>query len=226
MSVPKIVVYTAISKGYDWLKPVPPLWRAMARFVAFLEEPQSVLGWEIRSLHHGFNDPCRNAKIHKILPHRYFPDADFSLWVDGSVELKSQLPIQLWPEEFLGKHDLAVFKHTFRRCIYVEGAWCIMQGYDDAFIIDQQMEKYFKQGFPRDSGLALCLVLFRRHCEKTKKFNEAWWREISAYSRRDQLSFNYTAQKQGLRFRYFPWKISHNPHFTLKRHTAPRSQSL
>lgn len=224
MSLPKIVVYTAISKGYDTLKPIPKIWQGHARFVAFLDEPQEALGWEIRPLCNEFKDPCRNAKMHKVLPHKFFPEADYTLWVDGSVTLKSRLSIQQWPGKFLAKSDLVVFKHSKRRCIYVEGAWCILQGYDDARVIDRQMEKYFEEGYPKDNGLALCLVLFRRRTAQTIQFNEGWWQEIKAHSRRDQLSFNYVASKQRLRFAHFPGFIGRNSHFHWGQHIATRSQ--
>jgi hypothetical protein len=226
MTSSKIVVYTAISKGYDSLAPVLPLWRNNARFVAFLEEPHEAPGWEVLPLCRTFTDSCRNAKIHKILPHRYFPDADYSLWIDGSVVLKSQLPIQQWPEEFLSEHDLIVFKHRWRDCIYAEGEWCMKQKLDLIDVIDEQMEKYFDEGYPMQNGLAHCLVLFRRHCPKVKHFNEAWWREINAHSRRDQLSFNYVAHKQRFNFAHFPGNIGNTPHFAWRKHTGPRSLCL
>jgi hypothetical protein len=223
MNSPKIVVYTAISQGYDVLKPAWPLWKARADFVAFLDAPQPAPGWEIRPLHQEFKDPCRNAKIHKLLPHLYFPDADYSLWIDGSIETKSTLPIGRWADEYLREHDLALFKHPSRNCVYEEAMACLKGRSDDTAIIERQMQKYCDEGYPFDNGSAECTVLFRRHTKKTAKFNEAWWTEIKAHSRRDQLSFAYAAHKLGFKYTYLPGLIFNNPHFRRGWHTAKRS---
>ncbi len=224
MTRPNIVIYTAISQGYDTLKPILPLWRGHTRFVAFMEKaPKKVKGWEILPMHREFKDPCRNAKIHKLLPHQYFPEADYSLWIDGSIELKSTLPIQDWPGKYLAEHDLMVFNHPVRQCAYAEAAWCMYRGHDDPTIINEQMEGYFEAGFPLNHGLALCTIIFRRHNAQTNQFNEAWWAEIKAHSRRDQLSFNYVAHQQGLRYGCFAGKINDSPHFVCRQHSGGRS---
>jgi len=216
------VVYTAISNGYDSLKCPPKLWMPDADFVAFLDKPQDAPGWNLQPLYRRFHDPCRNAKIHKLLPHRYFPDAHYSLWIDGSVEIVSLLPLALWPDKYLRRHDLVVFKHRSRRCAYDEAAVCLDGNRDSSAVINRQMNKYCSEGYPPRNGLAECTVLFRRHTSKIERFNEAWYAEIKAYSRRDQLSFNYTARKVGLKFNYFPGNMLNNPHFNWLPHIAPR----
>jgi hypothetical protein len=220
------VVYTAITNGYDELKPVQENWRNEADFVAFLDEPQPANGWEIRQIHRRFKDPCRNAKIHKLLPHKYFPTALYSLWVDGSVLIKSSLPLRLWVEQYLSEYDLAVFKHGQRNCAYQEALACIRGRVDYSEVIDTQMEKYFNDDFPLNHGLAECTVLFRRHTKKMRQFNEMWWNEVKMHSRRDQLSFNYVAYKLGFKYAHLPGGISCNPHFDWKRHKKERLKMI
>jgi hypothetical protein len=216
----KIIIYTAITEGYDKLNPVPEAWRGQARFVAFLGRPQRVAGWEIQPIYRRFRDPCRNAKIHKILSHVYFPDAEYTLWVDGSVKIKSTLPIDLWSGKFLRNHDLAVFKHRQRDCVYAEALANINSGRDNINVISRQMEKYFDEGYPSRSGLAECTVLFRRHSRLVKWFNEKWYAEIKTYSRRDQLSFNYVAHKVGLKYKHLPGIMTDNAHFAWLPHAS------
>ncbi len=217
------VVYTAITKGYDPLRPVPSQWRGQADFIAFLEEAQPASGWEVRPIFQKFSDPCRNAKVHKILPHRYFPEAQYSLWIDGSMEVKSNLPLPQWVEAYLGEHDLAVFKHRYRNCLYQEGRTCARQSLDSLETIDRQMRKYFQEGYPLNNGFAVCSVLFRRHTQLVEQFNEIWHREIMEGSRRDQLSFNYAAYKAGLKYAHLPGLMLDNPHFNWLKHVGPRS---
>lgn len=218
----KFIVYTAISKGYDTLKPPPALWRDDATFIAFLEDSQSANGWEKQPIYRRFRDPCRNAKIHKILSHRYFPNAEYSLWIDGSIEVKSAIPLNRWADEYLGNHDLAVFKHCMRDCLYEEGAACMQWGFDSSDVINRQMQKYHNEGYPPNNGLAECTVLFRRHTRQIRRFNETWYAEIQAHSRRDQLSFNYVAHRLGVKYNLLPGNVTNNPHFTQIKHALPR----
>jgi hypothetical protein len=208
-----MVVYTAITQGYDTLKTPPVFWRPTARFVAFLEGPPTVNDWEVRPLHRRSFDPCRNAKIYKILAHDFFPQARFSLWIDGSIQIVSKLSPQALISAYLGQHDLAVFKHRRRNCPYKEGAYCTAQGLDSRELIEDQLKKYRQMGYPQDNGLAECTVLLRRHTDAIKRFNEAWYREIQAHSRRDQLSFNFVAHSLGLKYAYFQGNVSNNEHF-------------
>lgn len=44
--------------------------------------------WRILTLHHApYDEPRRNGKVPKILTHRLFPQAQYSIWIDGKMEL-------------------------------------------------------------------------------------------------------------------------------------------
>jgi hypothetical protein len=61
-----------------------------------------------------FTTPVMNAKIYKILPHKWV-DCDVSIWIDGNIYLNVS-PEQL-VEEFLMDEDMAVsdYSHDFSR---------------------------------------------------------------------------------------------------------------
>jgi hypothetical protein len=217
-----IVVYTAITQGYDTLKPYPASWQLEADFVAFLDDFPTGSEWKIQPLCRQFRDPCRNAKIYKMLPHEFFPNASYSLWIDGSVQIVSKLSLQSLIENYLSQNDLAVFKHRRRNCPYKEGAYCILQGLDSEELIKSQLNKYRRLGYPQDNGLAECTVLLRRHTPIVKSFNEMWHREILAHSRRDQLSFNFVTHSLGLKYAHFHGDISKNPHFKWLQNKSSR----
>jgi hypothetical protein len=217
-----LVVYTAISAGYDQLKPVPESWRKKASFVAFLDEPQPGLGWEYQPLPKIFDDPCRNAKIPKILPHFFFPRTRYSLWIDGALQIRSLLPLEQWIPTYLKSHDLALFGNDYYRCIYEEARMCLRTGLDYRSVIKPQMKRYRDEGYPAKNGLVDCGVLLRRHTAKMNRFNERWYREIVMGSRRDQLSFNYVAWKLGLAYQLLPGTYFNNEHFRWIRHATKR----
>lgn len=213
-----LVVYTAVSPGYDTLKSPPAECRDMAQFVAFTSGGERIDGWEYRQLYDGFSDPCRNAKIHKILAHEYFPSAQYSLWLDGTIEIKSGVCLQLLVTSALRNGDFAVYRHRSRDCIYKEAAACIAARKDSESIIKTQTEAYRSAGYPSNSGLAECTVLLRRHTPEVKAFNLAWWAEIVKYSRRDQLSFNFVATRLRFPFLYLDGSISSNSYFVRHKH--------
>lgn len=44
--------------------------------------------WRLVTLHHPpYDEPRRNGKVPKILTHRLFPQAQYSIWIDGKMEL-------------------------------------------------------------------------------------------------------------------------------------------
>lgn len=214
-------MYTAIAGGYDRLKPQRREARTGADFVAFLEAPRPSRAWLTRKIHAGFPDPALNAKIHKILPHRYFPQARYSLWIDGSVTIRFPHSIQRLIDLYLADCDLVVFQHSSRICLYQEADVCLRRRLDDPALILRQVARYTREGYPPNAGLAECTVVLRRHTPAVEAFNEAWWDEIVQSSRRDQLSFPYVAAKVGLRYGTFPGTLKDNPLFHRARHTAP-----
>ena len=222
MSPLRPVVYTAITAGYDQLKEPPHAAANGADFVAFVDEPCESRTWRSYPIHHGFADPTRNAKIHKILSHRYLPTAEYTLWLDGSVIIAGAQPLQRLIDTCLAECDIAVFSHRHRTCLYQEASVCLERRLDAPEVIWQQICRYTADGFPPNAGLAECCVILRRQTPAVRAFNEAWWEEIANGSRRDQLSFDYVAHKHGLRYATFPGTIADNPWFRRVPHARPR----
>jgi len=70
---------------------------------------------------------------------------------------------------------------------------------DNPEIVNKQMEKYHREGYPEHNGLLSSQVLIRRRNDKNlRKHCRLWLREINRHSQRDQLSFNYTLWKYRL----------------------------
>jgi Protein of unknown function (DUF616) len=224
LSMKNFVVYTAITRGYDDLKNPPLLWAKHADFFAFMDQPQPTRFWKIIPLTHAYKAARRNAKIYKVLPHLFFPTTEYSLWLDGSVKIKSRFPLEKWAAEYLTGSDIAVFRHRTRDCIYKEALTCISYRYDKSETIHRQMQRYFDSGYPAMNGLAECTVIFRRHTKTMKRFNEMWYKEIQNNSSRDQLSFDYVAYKLGVKYNCLPGDIGKNPHFNRRPHLVKHFQ--
>lgn len=137
-----------------------------------------------------FKNPCLNAKIYKILPHLFFNDCEWSVWVDGNVFLNVD-PRELVNEIKENRKDIGVFRHTERDCLYKEADVCIKWKLDDEHIIKRQTERYRDYCYPECNGLYMCFLIIRRNTEYIRRKCEQWWGEITAGSVRDQISFPF-----------------------------------
>jgi len=191
-----LVVYSAIFGGKDTYKEPPPGDYEVVLFTdAKIKASSHVRVVQVPLL----GDPRRMSRKYKMLPHVHFPNAQYSLWMDGSIEaVKIDPRAELM--KYLEKGDLAAFKHPLRKCIYEEAAAIIEYKLEDPGKIRAQVDRYRLEGYPSDAGLCECGVLFRRHNQEIRKFNEFWNEEYSRASNRDQLSFRYSAWKTGVRF--------------------------
>jgi hypothetical protein len=219
-----LLVYTAITNGYDHLVDPPFDICEGSEFVAFVDSSKISMRWEARVLNGcDGSDPCRVAKIYKVLPHRFFPDAKTSLWVDGSIDFLMPFPV-INLLDYLKDADLVIFEHPNRHCLYQEACECMIRGLDDPTVILNQVNRYTQEGYPANIGLVEASVILRRHTKRLEAFNEDWWSEIKRGSRRDQISFNYVAWRHGLKINYFPGGLRRKCRLFRRRdHLIPRS---
>ena len=210
----KIVVYTAIYGGQ--LKLNDAIASDNCDFICFTDDSNLKSNtWEIRYIKGLTKSPVRNAKIYKILPHIYFKEYNYSLWVDST-----HIPLDAanFTNKYLKESNIALFKHPRRNCIYKELKACFtvrkIHKYKRSMI--EQVEKYKNEGYPVNNGLAVCGVIARRHNELTIiKAMEDWWNEIKNNSPRDQLSFNYIMHKHNLTYNTIDDNIYRNRYFSV-----------
>ena len=223
---PRIVVYTCITGGYDNLKKLSCLTSGVD-YVCFTDNKDLKSNiWEIRPIPEellGYSKVKQQRAV-KILPHRYLPDYDISIWIDANMDVKGDVKSFLSTLDFT-KYSVFIPEHPSRKCIYKEKNECIrlkkITG-DGINLADKQISRYRSAGFPENEGLVQSNIVIRRHNDEySKKLMELWWSELKDYSHRDQLSFNYALWKIGKSgFKYlgkttcnsktFKWGIGHN----------------
>ncbi len=188
-----LVIYTVITGGKDKLN--EDMNTKGARAVCFTDNPSLKSDkWEIKLIPSLYKDIRRDSRTVKLLPHIYFPEASFSLYCDGNIICK--VPLQRLIDEWLQDTDIAVFKHHTRDCLFDEAAECIRLGLDTKEAVEGQISRY--TGFPRNKGLYQCGVILRRHTEKIRRLNERWFSEYMTGCKRDQVSFPYVLEKEGI----------------------------
>ena len=136
---------------------------------------------------HLLEGDAHKAREIKLLPHKYLPSYDYSVWMDGNI-VQTRNINQLVSRQ---RTDIMTMKHPHRSCIYDEATECIAMHKDKATTIQSQMERYKQVKFQANMGLIASGLLFRKHSPKVKTLCENWMAELQKGSIRDQLSFNY-----------------------------------
>jgi hypothetical protein len=144
----------------------------------------------------------RASRTVKIRPHKYFPEYEYSVYIDGNFHVIGDV------SELVNAHlddsGMALPPHPKRNCIYDEAESCIELGLGDESTIHRQMDRYRDRGFPEHCGLSNTHILIRRHHHPTVQATmEDWWDEYRAGSQRDQLSFEFAAWANDLSYNHF-----------------------
>ncbi|KAL5845999.1 hypothetical protein ACOSQ3_009523 [Xanthoceras sorbifolium] len=152
-----------------------------------------------------YDDMRRVGKIPKLLPHRLFPSARYSIWLDSKLRL--QLDPLLILEYFLWRkgYEYAISNHYDRHCVWEEVAQNKKLNKYNHTVIDQQFAFYQADGLQRfdasdprkllPSNVPEGSFIVRAHTPMSNLFSCLWFNEVERFTPRDQLSFAYTYQK-------------------------------
>ncbi len=142
-----------------------------------------------------------------------------ALWIDGSQRITAPL-LPLF--ESLKHRQIATFKHPDRTCVYQEVKACQSLRKHNAELMNRQVARYQKEGYPPFNGLVETAVLFRQPTVEVERFNYIWWEQIHTGSYRDQLSFNYSISKTGIQYVHIPGDRTKSPWFEFVPHGGSR----
>jgi hypothetical protein len=217
-----IVIYTAISGNYDSLKE-PKIVSDKCDYVCFTDKPLKSKVWQLRKFDETLSDNTRTSRRVKILPHKYFSEYKYSVWIDANIVIKRDIISLIYNLFFKKKEKMALFRHPSKRSSIIDEVnRCIILKKDGKEIMQEQVRNYFNAGFPNIvNEFPATFILFRKHNEnKLKLVMEDWWEEVSRYSKRDQLSLPFVLWKHN----FGVYLIDQNPiflnYFKLKSHKA------
>ncbi|KAL3693344.1 hypothetical protein R1sor_006995 [Riccia sorocarpa] len=154
--------------------------------------------WRIVIVHNlPFSDQRRNGKIPKMLNHRLFPQARYSIWVDSKSQFRRDpigvLEALLWRP----KSVFAISLHGGRSCVYKEGIAIVQKHKAQPGEVSIQLNQYRSEGIPEGAqfhghkALAEASIIVREHTPLTNLFMCLWFNEVMRFTARDQLSFPY-----------------------------------
>ncbi|MGB8212640.1 MAG: glycosyltransferase domain-containing protein [Anaerolineales bacterium] len=210
-------VYTVLIGDYEQLNEQPIQKDSRIDFFCFTDNRSLVSEtWKIIYIDPIFPmDSVRSSRLVKICPHRFLKAYDESLYIDNSMVLK-QTPEEIYSELMQdGNTDLVVLNHNYRETVLDEFAAVIQLQYDNLNTILEQLNAYslicpdVLAEKPIQSGF-----LFRKHNDANViETMENWLAQVFRYSRRDQLSVNYSLRKSNLRVRKIECDVFNSKYF-------------
>jgi hypothetical protein len=187
---------------------------ALTDFVCFTDDEELKSDfWQVIVVPKTLLDPHRRAKGFKHRPHLFFPNHEYSLYIDNTVELTVS-PSSFFKQTRIRDSSFMMFEHPDRNCVYDEAEVVKNLGIDDSELIDKQMDFYRGSNFQRQSGLHATTVMLRRHNDPiVKAAMSEWHDQVLRYSKRDQLSFDVVRHFFDLKVDPFAGSLVQNEFF-------------
>ncbi|PUZ36841.1 hypothetical protein GQ55_9G069600 [Panicum hallii var. hallii] len=148
-----------------------------------------------------FSDQRLNGKIPKLISHRLFPMARYSIWVDSKSQFRRDplgvLEALLWRSN----SSLALSEHGARSSLYDEAKAIVKKHKATPEEVEVQLDQYRQDGIPDEKrfngkkALAEASVIVRDHAPSTNLFMCLWFNEVVRFTSRDQLSFPYVLRR-------------------------------
>ena len=141
------------------------------------------------------------SKYVKIQTHRFLPQYDAYIWIDGRVEVTADV----FAEEMIkamGVKDVAIFSHPERKILRHEAVYIIQEmkkgnPYLISRYANQCMElenDFYRECEAADLPLYACTIFARKNNPKTNEAFNEWWRRCIEFSYFDQTMFSVISQ--------------------------------
>lgn len=178
-----VAIISAIFGGYDVIK-TPVEQSVDCTFTMVTDRKMDVPAWNVVAEAKSDMHPRLAAKLPKLRPWDYAPEADAWIWIDGAFQVVSET----FAEEAVASAvaDVSMWAHPWRDCLYQEAkASAEIPKYQTTPVLPQA-DHYRRMGFPGGAGLwATGLIVYRR---RTDALADRWWSEMDRWGYQDQIS--------------------------------------
>ena len=200
-----VAIITAITGGYDTLKPVMPQTGVDAEWICFtdgepLPDADAAKGWTMLCEPRRGRHANREAKRPKLRPWE-FTSTPASIWIDASFRVVSD---RFAVEALAYAHPIAQFVHPWRDCLFAEAKESAGLAKYAGEPVLEQADAYSLAGHPERWGLWATGVIARRHTATVRELGGRWLHETEQWSFQDQISQPYALRETGLRPQAFP----------------------
>lgn len=194
--------YCFISNGYDPIKSHSKIYFDWD-YVLFTDNPKLLkkkhIGiWDVRPPMETSFDPKRNSGWHKTHPQLCCDGYDYSVWIDGNVNILTDYLYKQISNR--GDKKILTPIHNARDDVYEECEAVCSLGYEQCDVANTVKEFLSHHKMPHHYGLNETNIMFREHnSPEILSIDNMWWDMIKNYSKRDQLSFSYVLWKHGIK---------------------------
>lgn len=194
----KIAIYTCIVGGYDEVSDPIIINESIDHFIFSDRTIESKI-WKQKKIPKKILELDNNILINRYLklhPKELFDGYDFVVYIDGNVQVTSDItPLLKYTKNKLG---VALHGHCYRDSIYDEVevlTKVVKRGDPDK--LNNQIANYRKQGFPEKYGLPeATIIITDLSNDNAPSFFNHWWDEfMNSGSFRDQISLPYVLWK-------------------------------
>ncbi len=227
----KVAVYSCIVNNYDKLSE-PLLNDSLLDYYCISDSKNSTQStWKNISIPLTVNcsKPGMINRYCKLNPWLFFENYDFSIYVDGNIEIASDIRC-LCSIAKKSKTGIAMHSHYYRDCIYNEAIACKIAKRGNIEAIKKQMIRYRQEGFPEHFGMVeATVIIVDLKNDIAKKIMTEWWDELlKSGSERDQISIPYVLWKNGYKISDIGClgnDVRKNPKFRAKIHLSETTRS-
>ncbi len=195
----KRAVVTCVTGGYDRIQ-IPAVIDPSCHYVVFTDSPnlQHPL-WEPRHVPYWHPDPTRMARFVKTHLPDLLPEFDVIVWVDANICIRSSLEplISSFSEQPL---PAAFIRHPHRESIAAEVEACDFYAKDDPIGMRELLTHFDEIGYQTDQLIESNLFMIKPRSVEVRAAMKLWWDLIDRYSRRDQLSLNFSLDTAGAKW--------------------------
>jgi len=222
----KTVVYSCIAGDYD--SPQRPLYYTdCCDYIMYMNTASDIAvdGWTVRQIPNEIKTLGDNTMINRYIkmhPTELFEkEYDYAVYIDGNIRPVTDLSVLC---ELIDQNvGIAMHRHCFRSSIYDEIEACLIMQKGNKRQLLEQKERYKREHFPDDFGMAECNVIATDlHSEEAKRIADQWWKEFCATgSGRDQISLPYVLWKMDHTVDQVTTlgdNVSKNPKLRIKNH--------
>lgn len=152
-------------------------------------------------------DNRMKAKYCKLQAHRFLPEYDAYIWIDGRIKIEGINFTENFIEQ-LGKNNLAIYKHRERSNVYEEieyildqlkqGNQYLLSRYNNSQLV-KELLFYKDQGLKKNYPLFMAGVFCRLNNKETNECFDEWWKMCLEFSCFDQALLSYVTWKHDLK---------------------------
>jgi len=196
-----VLIVTAFTKGYDlvseYLHPV-----SNYHYLCYTNDYKFTSDFFVVSRLPEGKTPEENVRLARgiklnLSDHLTVSDYDYIIWLDANCSFIREVDSLI---DDLGDDDVAIFGHRERNCLYSEAKACIRYKKDSQSVINKQVKKYKKEGFPSNYGMWATHCIVYRPTREALSFFKIWYAEVTNHSYRDQISLPYALKKSKVKF--------------------------